>query len=221
MLEHPWIRLARGPEMAQTPAAMTSAFLSPNGPFRRALWIVGGLLLAMWAVELLDWLGGRWLEPDRFGIRPRQTSGLPGIMLAPFLHAGWPHLAANSLPFLILGLLVMGRDEARFWGVTAGIVAFGGLGVWLIGRSGTVHVGASGLIFGYFGYLLAAGWVERSVVAVVRALAVAALYGSILWGVLPTRAGISWEGHLCGLLAGILIARLAASPRKDDRAAMP
>lgn len=200
---------------------MNDALPSPNRPFKRALWIVGGLLVAMWAVELVDWLGSRWLEPDRLGIRPRQASGLPGIVLAPFLHAGWAHLAANSLPFLILGLLVMGRGEGTFWGVTAGIVAFGGLGVWLIGSSGTVHVGASGLIFGYFGYLLAVAWVERSVVAIIRAVAVVALYGSILWGVLPTRAGISWDGHLCGLLAGIAIAFLSAPPRKNRPTAVP
>ncbi|MBN8456648.1 MAG: rhomboid family intramembrane serine protease [Verrucomicrobia bacterium] len=185
---------------------MTTGPELPRDGFRRALVIVGGLLLAMWAVELVDAVGGRWLELDRFGIRPRQTGWLPGILLAPFLHAGWAHLAANSIPFLVLGLLVSGHGEGRFWGVTAGIVVLGGLGVWLIGKSGTVHVGASGLIFGYFGYLVAAGWVERSLAAVLQAVIVVALYGSILWGVLPTRAGVSWEGHLCGLLAGIAIA---------------
>ncbi len=176
---------------SQPDPTMTSEPPPSRDRFRRALWIVGGLLVAMWAVELVDWLGGRWLELDRFGIRPRQIAWLPGIVLAPFLHAGWAHLAANSLPFLVLGLLVIGRGEARFWGVTAGIVTLGGLGVWLIGGTGTVHVGASGLIFGYFGYLLAAGLVERSIVAMVRAVAVAGLYGTILWGVLPTRAGVS------------------------------
>lgn len=188
----------------------------PQNGFKRALIVVGGLLVAMWAAELVDWLGGGWLELDRFGIRPRQTGWLPGVLLAPFLHAGWAHLAANSLPFLILGLLVFGRGEGKFWGVTTGIVVLGGLGVWLIGKSGTVHVGASGLIFGYFGYLVAAGWVERSLASVVRALVVVVLYGSILWGVLPTRAGVSWEGHLCGLLAGIAIA-FAWRSRRDVR----
>lgn len=177
--------------------------------------IVGGLLAVMWAVELLDWLGGRWLELDRYGIRPRQFDWLPGIVLAPFLHAGWAHLAANSLPFLFLGLLVIGRGEKRFWAVSTGIVVAGGLGVWLVGASGTVHVGASGLIFGYFGYLLTAGVVERSLMAVLRSVLVVGLYGSILWGVLPFRSGVSWEGHLCGLLAGIGMAFLFRSQHRN------
>jgi membrane associated rhomboid family serine protease len=184
----------------------------PRAGFKRGLLTVGGLLALMWVVELLDWLGGRWLELDRFGIRPRQLDWLPGILLAPFLHGGWGHLAANSLPFFILGLLVIGRGEKTFWAVSAGIVLLGGLGVWLLGRAGTVHLGASALIFGYFGYLLTVGVVERSLVAVARAVVVAALYGSILWGLLPTRAGVSWEGHLCGLLAGSASALRARRP---------
>ncbi|MCF7673799.1 MAG: rhomboid family intramembrane serine protease [Akkermansiaceae bacterium] len=178
----------------------------PLHPLARALWVVGGLLVLMWGVELVDWLGGSWLELDRHGIRPRRMDGLLGIALSPFLHAGWGHLVANSVPFFILGLLVMGRGEPVFWMVSAGIVLLGGFGVWLIGRAGTVHVGASGLIFGYFGYLVTVGVVERSVVAVARSLLIALLYGSILWGLLPNRSGISWEGHLCGLLAGIALA---------------
>ncbi len=104
---------------------------------------------------------------------------------------------------------MIGRGEQRFWRVSAGIVLVGGLGVWLLGRANTVHIGASGLVFGYFGYLLTAGVVERSLLGVVRAVVVAGLYGSILWGAVPYRPGISWEGHLCGLLAGIGIAVLS------------
>ena len=185
---------------------MTSKPLPPPAGFTRALMIVSGLLAVMWSIELMDWLGGRWLELDRFGIHPRQVGWLPGILTAPFLHAGWAHLAANSLPFLVLGLLVIGRGESRFWGITAGITIIGGFGVWLFGSSDTIHVGASGVIFGYFGYLLASGFVERSLVAIIMAVVVAGLYGSILWGVLPTNPGVSWEGHLFGLLAGGFIA---------------
>jgi membrane associated rhomboid family serine protease len=193
---------------------MTYEPQSPRLSFKRALFIVGGLLAAMWAVELIDWLGGRWLELDHFGIRPRQSGWLLGIALAPFLHVGWGHLAANTVPFFILGLLVIGRGEKRFWVVSAGIVLLSGLGVWLLGRAGTVHVGASGVVFGYFGYLLTAGVVERSLVAVVRAVLVTGLYGSILWGVLPNRSGVSWEGHLGGLLTGIALA-LLFRPRRE------
>ncbi len=175
---------------------------------KRSLLVIGSLLAVMWGVELVDWIGGRWLEFDQFGIVPRRLSGLLGIPLAPFLHAGWSHLAANTLPFAILGLFVVGRGERTFWSVSAGIVVWGGLAVWLLGRSQTVHVGASGLIFGYFGYLVALGVIEHSVVSIVRALVVGLFYGSIIWGVLPNHRGISWEGHLFGLLAGIAMAWL-------------
>ena len=173
---------------------------------KRSLLVIGSLLAVMWGIELLDWIGGRWLELDQFGIVPRRVSGLPGIPLAPFLHAGWSHLAANSLPFAILGLFVMGRGERAFWAVSAGIVVLGGFAVWLLGRGQAVHVGASGLIFGYFGYLMALGLIERSVVSILRALAVGLFYGSIIWGVLPNHRGVSWESHLFGLLAGVALA---------------
>ena len=173
---------------------------------KRSLLVIGRLLAVMWGVELIDWIGGHWLELDQFGIVPRRLSGLLGIPLAPFLHAGWSHLAANSLPFAILGLLVLGRGERTFWSVSAGIVVWGGLAVWLLGRGQAVHVGASGLIFGYFGYLVALGAIERSVVSILRALVVGLFYGSIIWGVLPNHRGVSWEGHLFGLLAGIAMA---------------
>jgi len=178
---------------------------------RRSLLIIGSLLAVMWGIELLDKIGGRWLELDQFGIVPRRWSGLRGIPLAPFLHTGWTHLAANSLPFAVLGLFVIGRGERTFWAVSAGIVGLGGLAVWLLGRGQTVHVGASGLIFGYFGYLMALGVIERSPAAILRALVVGLFYGSIIWGVLPIHRGVSWEGHLFGLLAGIAVAWLARS----------
>jgi len=177
---------------------------------KRSLLVIGSLLAVMWGVELLDWIGGRWLELDRFGIVPRRWSGLIGIPLAPFLHRGWSHLAANSLPFAILGLLVIGRGERAFWATSAGIVAWGGLAVWLFGRGQCVHVGASGLVFGYFGYLVALGVIERSVASILRALLVGLFYGSIIWGVLPIHRGISWESHLFGLLAGLAMAGLSS-----------
>jgi membrane associated rhomboid family serine protease len=187
---------------------------------KRSLLIIGSLLAVMWGVELLDRIGGRWLEFDQFGIVPRQLSGLLGIPLAPFLHAGWSHLAANSLPFAILGLIVIGRGERTFWAVSAGIVVLGGFAVWLLGRGQTSHVGASGVIFGYFGYLVALGVIERSVVSILRALVVGLFYGSIIWGVFPNHRGVSWEGHLFGLLAGIALACLscrgAAARRRNE-----
>jgi len=121
---------------------------------------------------------------------------------------------------LILGLIVIGRGERTFWAVSAGIVVLGGFAVWLLGRGQTSHVGASGVIFGYFGYLVALGVIERSVVSILRALVVGLFYGSIIWGVFPNHRGVSWEGHLFGLLAGIALACLscrgAAARRRNE-----
>jgi membrane associated rhomboid family serine protease len=174
--------------------------------FHRALTMVGGLCLAMWLVETADWLGGRWIEPDGLGIRPRSWSGLSGLFFAPFLHGSWSHLIANTVPFLVLGTLVLTHGTREFWRVTLLVAVVGGLGVWLTGKSGTNHLGASGLIFGYFGYLLANGWRLRSFTAILKAVAALVLYGSLVWGVWPGEAGVSWQGHLFGLLVGILCA---------------
>jgi membrane associated rhomboid family serine protease len=164
------------------------------------------LLGAMWVIEVIDFVatsGGL----DQLGIRPRSKSGLWGIFRAPFLHAGWQHLSANSVPFVVLGLLVLLRGLRDFLGSTLIIIVLGGSGVWLFGQSNSVHVGASGLIFGYFGFLVVIGILERSLVGVLTSVSVVFLYGGIIWGVLPTTSYISWEGHLFGLLAGAMAAK--------------
>ena len=166
-----------------------------------------------WVIELSDQLlfGGML---DRFGIRPRNLGGLWGIGAAPLLHGGWAHLLANTIPFVVLAWLVMLRRTRDFFLVTAIVVLLGGLGVWLIGGPGTVHIGASGLIFGYVGYLFGRGYFERSFGSILLALIVAVVYGSVLWGVLPGQRGISWEGHLAGFLAGVLAAKLVTPSNK-------
>jgi membrane associated rhomboid family serine protease len=176
--------------------------------------ILVGFLTGLWVIELIDLLVLR-RSLDRFGIRPRTDEGLLGILLAPFLHGGLPHLIANSVPLFLLGWLVLLRGVGTFLAVTAITVLLGGLGVWLFAGPNTIHIGASGLIFGYLGYLLLRGYFERSVGSILIALVVGALYGGALWGVLPSRPGVSWEGHLFGFLAGIVAARvLAARPRR-------
>src|SRR5438105_12124644 len=182
--------------------------------------ILFGCVLLAWCVELVDRVAfGGSLE--RFGIRPRDVSGLWGILVAPLLHAGWVHLAANTGPFLILGWLVMLRRISDFVVVTVVVILIGGLGVWLVGAPNSDHVGASGLIFGYLGCLLARGYFERSLWAVVLALAAVLLYGGVLWGVLPGQASISWEGHLFGFVAGIVAARLLVSSTGARRRPAP
>jgi membrane associated rhomboid family serine protease len=171
-------------------------------------------VLAAWLVELVDRVAYSG-SLERFGIHPRDLAGLWGILGAPLLHVGWVHLAANTGPFVVLGWLVMLRRISDFVIVTALAILVGGLGVWVFGAANSVHVGASGLIFGYLGYLLARGWFERSVWAVLLGLVALVLYGGVLWGVLPGQPGISWEGHLFGFVGGVAAARLlvSTSPR--------
>ena len=169
-----------------------------------------------WLLEVVDRVifGG---SLDRFGIRPRNLEGLSGIFFAPLLHGGWQHLAANTLPFVVLGWLVMLRRLSDFVLVSGLVIVVGGLGVWLIGAPNSVHIGASGLIFGYLGYLLARGYFERSWGSILLAGLVAVLYGGVLWGVLPGQPGISWEGHLFGFVGGVAAARVLVRPRLAAR----
>jgi membrane associated rhomboid family serine protease len=170
------------------------------------LLLLFSFLGTMWAVEVTDLLP--FFDSDRYGIQPRSASGLWGIVLAPFLHAGFGHLLLNSLPFVILGGIVLLGGVAVFWKVTAFVTLAGGLGVWLFAGSFSNHLGASGLIFGYLGFILGRGCFERSLPWVLTACAILIGYGGLLWGVLPLQAGVSWQGHLFGLLAGIAAARL-------------
>jgi membrane associated rhomboid family serine protease len=174
--------------------------------------ILFGCVLVAWSVELVDRVAFSG-SLDRFGIHPRNLAGLWGIPAAPLLHVGWLHLAANTGPFVVLGWLVMLRRISDFLVVTVLAILVGGLGVWVFGAPNTVHVGASGLVFGYLGYLLARGYFERSLWAVLLGLAVLLLYGGVLWGVLPGQRGISWEGHLFGFVGGVAAARLLVSAR--------
>jgi len=160
----------------------------------------------MWVVEILDLLP--FVDLDRYGIRPRSASGLLGIVTAPFLHAGFGHLMLNSLPFIVLGGTVLLSGVRVFWGVTIFVTLAGGLGVWLFAESLSNHLGASGLIFGYLGFLLARGVFEKSFPSILIACAILVGYGGLLFGVLPLQTGVSWQGHLFGFLAGVGAARL-------------
>lgn len=185
---------------------------SITGEIKTQVITLLGLVIFLWAVEIVDWLvfGGALND---FGIRPRTVSGLWGILFAPFLHGNFAHLFANTIPLVTLGWLVMLRKTSD-WLVVSVIAALcSGLGTWLIGAPGPVHIGASGVIFGYFGFLLLRGYFERSVTAIAFSILVAVLYGGIIWGVLPGQPGISWEGHLFGFLGGVLAARLLSRPR--------
>lgn len=162
---------------------------------------LGGFLLLFWVLEILDWLifDGAL---NRLGVQPRTVIGLRGILLAPFLHGNFAHLIANTLPFLVLGWFVIVQSVRDFWLVTGVTAVISGLGIWLFGRTNSVHIGASGLVFGYFGFLLLRGYFERSLRAILWAVVVVLLYGGMLWGVLPLQMGISWQAHLFGFIGG-------------------
>ncbi|MGB7414200.1 MAG: rhomboid family intramembrane serine protease [Thermosynechococcaceae cyanobacterium] len=182
-----------------------------NQALKLQVQILGSMVALMWVSALLNLflLRGQLLQ---FGIVPRTIVGLRGILFAPFLHAGLGHLMANTVPFVILGWLVLIRATEDFFVVTAVAMGIGGLGTWLLAGSRTVHVGASGLVFGYLGYLLLRGYFERSFAASFLSVVVAVVYGGLLFGVLPTVPGVSWQGHLFGFLGGGLAARFLAKP---------
>nr|VFK41598.1 MAG: Rhomboid family protein [Candidatus Kentron sp. SD]VFK47528.1 MAG: Rhomboid family protein [Candidatus Kentron sp. SD]VFK80230.1 MAG: Rhomboid family protein [Candidatus Kentron sp. SD] len=159
----------------------------------------------IWAVEIVNLFMGHGLS--RFGILPRTAQGLMGIGLAPFLHAGPIHAALNTAPLFILGAFVSLRGVRTYLAVSVIVILLSGGAVWLFGRP-SYHLGASSLVFGYFGFLVARGWYERSFLSLAVAAITILLYGGIIWGILPVRSYISWEGHLFGLIAGIIAARI-------------
>lgn len=176
----------------------------PSTPtWARRLIPVLVLLALMWATEIVDLLTP--LNLDRFGIRPRNLGHLQGIVLSPFLHLGFGHLIANSLSLVVLGSL-LALTTRHLWLVTGGVILLGGLGVWLLGGPSTVHIGASGVVYGYAAFLAVYGFVARRFGSAAVGVLVIVVYGSMLWGVLPLRAGVSWQGHLFGALAGVLMA---------------
>lgn len=170
---------------------------------------LGLLVLFLWVLHLVDSLLLRGAMRERFGIRPRSRFNALSILLSPLLHVSVAHLAANSVPFFILGTLVLLDGQATFWLVSAVIVG-GGVGTWLFGRPNTRHVGASGLILGYFGYLLASVFLAPDLATIVVAVIVAFLYLGLLWQVLPLKKGVSVAGHFFGFLGGVIAAGLLA-----------
>ena len=173
------------------------------GEVVRPFLVVFSMVAVMWVVEILDLLPHT--NFDAWGIRPRQLSGLPGIVLAPFLHDGFGHLIGNTIPFLVLGCIIAASGIQRFVQVTLIVGLISGLGTWLVGPAHTVHIGASGLVFGYLTYLVTRGVFERHIGQIVLGVIVLTFYGSILWGLLP-RPGISWTGHVFGAIGGVVAA---------------
>ncbi len=189
---------------------------------KSSLYLLIGFIGVILVIEALNHFMDHSL--NAWGLGPRTTLGLAGIFTSPFLHASYLHVQSNSVGLLALGTLAVIRSENRFPAICLIIILAGGLGVWVVGRTAT-HVGASGLVFGLFGYLLVRGVLDRSILSVLVAVVVVGVFGwIILPGVLPTNAYVSWEGHICGLAAGALAAIIAGkrqAPVKQDAVPRP
>ncbi len=156
----------------------------------------------LWIVHILSY----FFPLNKFGIVPRNIYGLWGILFAPLLHNDFSHLSANSVSLFILGLFLITLEHKKSYWIIIAVVLLGGAGTWLIGRPDTIHIGASGVIYGILGYLLARGLFKRDLKSLIISLAVFFLYSGMIFGVLPVNSSMSWESHLCGFVSGIIMA---------------
>jgi membrane associated rhomboid family serine protease len=179
--------------------------------YGRALQLLLALVLLMWGLEVVDAVLDNRL--DRYGIEPREVDGLDGVVAAPFLHVGFGHLAANTVPFVVMGLVIALEGPLRLLGVTAIAALVSGLGTWLIAPADTIHLGASGVVFGYATYLIARGWFTRRLAEIAIGVVVALVWGGALLAGLQPQEGISWQGHLFGAIGGVVAARIFSEPR--------
>lgn len=170
-------------------------------------------IVIFWVVEVLDIVVFQG-SLDRYGIQPHSAIGLRGIVFAPFLHGGLGHLMANTIPFITLGWLTMIQETSDFYIVSIISALVGGLGVWIFGSPDSVHIGASILIYGYLGFLLLRGYFQKNFPSIALSVFVAIAYGSFIWGVFPSKIGVSWEGHLFGFIGGAIAAKLVAQENK-------
>ncbi|GLW59206.1 rhomboid family intramembrane serine protease [Kitasatospora phosalacinea] len=197
---------------------------------RRAFFVMFGFLCMVWATQLVNWLlDGRMAMMH--GIRPHDPDTLGYLLTAPFLHANWQHLEGNSGPLFVFGFLAAYRGVGKFLGLTALLVVTSGMTVWLFQDSGTVTVGASGLVYGYLGYVVLRGLFDRHLIDSLIGLVMGASFAYVLTAAVPGTPGVSWLGHLGGLLGGLAGAWIfrdrspkrsaAASPAGGDGLPVP
>ena len=190
---------------------MTDPPAEPRQDRIAGVQVVLALLAAMWVLEVVDVALDHRL--DQYGIEPRDPDGLVGVVAAPFLHADFGHLIANTIPFVTLGIIIGLQGVARVLAVTGIVMVVSGLGTWLVAPDNSIHIGASGIVFGYATYLLARGIFNRDLVEIAIGLGVAAIWGTALLGGLIPQDGVSWQGHFFGAVGGVLAARVFARPR--------
>ena len=177
-----------------------------ESPVVQGMIVVLALAAVMWVVEGIDQVAGGRLDGN--GIEPREVDGLDGVVWAPFLHADWQHLIGNTIPFLLLGFAIALSGVARVILVTVIVAVVGGLGTWLLAPANTVHIGASGIVFGFAAYLVARGVFSRSPWQLLLGAVVVVVWGATLLQGLVPEDGISWQGHLFGAIGGVLAARV-------------
>lgn len=190
----------RGP--VSTMSKLGTATRTFGGTLKRAAKVFAAVLGVMGVMTALNAVTGGAVD-QTLGLLPRSARGAWGILLHPLLHANVQHLAMNAIGLVLIGGTVFLRSERDFWRVTLLGTLLGGSATWLIGRP-NIHVGASGLVFAYLGYLLTTGWFDRKLTSVALSVVAAVLWGSALWGLSPMQSGISWELHSFGLLGGVV-----------------
>ena len=173
--------------------------------------VIGVMVALMWGLEVIDATAGGSL--DQYGIEPRDDGGLVGVVAAPFLHAGFGHLIANTVPFVVMGLVIAFKGAVRVLAVTAIVGLVSGLGTWLVAPDFTLHIGASGVVFGYATYLISRGVFNRDALELAVGLIVVLVWGTALLGGLRPEDGISWQGHLFGAIGGVVAARVLRRER--------
>jgi len=172
------------------------------------LALLAGIVAVMWAIEVINTISGNSL--DRDGIIARNITHFWGILTSPFIHASFQHLTDDTVPFVFLGAIIAFRGAGRLALVTAFIIVIGGFGTWLISPSGPSTIGCSGVVFGYASYLLARGIFDRDLLELLVGVVVGVVWGAALVSSLVPHSGISWQAHLCGAIAGVILAwRLA------------
>ena len=177
--------------------------------------ILLGSVVLLFILEVVSWVA----PIDQFGVHPRESAGLIGVLTHPFLHSGLGHVTGNSVAILMFGAMIVIKEEIDLYVTVLLSMLVGGFGIWLFGQTGSNHIGASGVVFGLFGYLLSTGWFERKFWPMLLSIFVLFTWGAMIFGVLPGQRGISWEGHLFGFLGGVLSAFALAKIRRRRDAA--
>jgi membrane associated rhomboid family serine protease len=178
--------------------------------------LLAATVALMWVVQLINSLDSYKLDND--GLYPHNVDRLWGIFTTPFLHASWSHLIGNTIPFVFMGVLIALSGAKRFAAVTVIVIVLGGLGTWLISPTGVPVVGASGVVFGYATFLLTRGFFNHSVAEILAGVVVGAVFGSALLASLVPHGNVSWQGHLCGGIAGVIAAWLLSRDRQSAAA---